>query len=184
MSLLWELIDERAVSSALDAEIRSLLVAAYPQYADIFTQASYWGSQPEYRLVGRDPRSRHLLAHLECGPRNIWVAGQGVRILGIGAVAVHPSAQRCGYGREMFRQLGHSLSGSVDADFGLLQCRPAVAPFYRRSGFIQVPQPCTSIDPDSGIWETYSGPVMVLPLRKTMACWPVGGDVNLRGQPW
>lgn len=69
-------------------------------------------------------------------------------------------------------------------DFGFLECREAVAGFYERVGFNRVRQACTSLDPESLDWETYDGPVMVLPLTKPMATWPTAGDINLRGMSW
>jgi nodulation protein A len=169
--------------AGLQGEVRELLVTAFPAHAEFFQKNSYRGSIPEYRLVGRDGVGK-LVAHLECGPRVALVANQHIRILGIGAVAVHPAHQGQGLGREMFSYLRASAIEQELADFGHLQCREAVAGFYQSAGFERVAQPCTSIHYETGKLETYHGPVMALPLLLAMNRWPRGGVVNLQGLSW
>jgi nodulation protein A len=171
------------MSARLESEARELLVTAFPEYAEFFRTTSYRGSIPEHRLFGRD-RAGNLVAHLECGPRIALVAEQSVRILGIGAVAIHPAHQGQGLGREMFSRLRASAVERQLADFGFLQCREAVAGFYQRAGFERVAQPRTCIHHETDEPETYDGPVMVMPLQSGMDRWPRDGTVDLQGMDW
>jgi hypothetical protein len=84
----------------------------------------------------------------------------------------------------MFGALSQHAIRARLGDFGFLECREAVAGFYERVGFKRLRQACTSLDHESLAWETYVGPVMVLPLTKPMTAWPTAGDVNLRGMSW
>jgi nodulation protein A len=183
MHVQWSFFSESEMTEQLEGEIRRLLVAAFPQYADFFATRSYRGSMPEYRLIGRD-RAGTLVAHLECGARTALSGGQPVRILGIGAVATHPIAQGKGVGSAMFQALkGHATQLQL-ADFGFLECRDAVAGFYESVGFVRTGQPCTSIHYETHKQEKYEGPVMVLPLTKAFGLWPSAGEVDLQGMDW
>jgi hypothetical protein len=71
----WYVFGESEMTAQFEAEIRQLLVAAFPRHADFFATTSYRGSVPEYRLVGRDGAGT-LVAHLECGTRIARSAGQ------------------------------------------------------------------------------------------------------------
>jgi GNAT superfamily N-acetyltransferase len=117
MPLHWSFLSEPQMSARLESEARELLVEAFPQHANFFCTASYRGSVPEYSLLGR-AYSGSLCAHVECGRRVALVAGQPVRILGIGAVAVRPALQGQGLGREMFSELRAAALGGELADFG------------------------------------------------------------------
>jgi nodulation protein A len=183
MHVEWLFFPESEMTMQLEGEIRRMLVAAFPQYAEFFATTSYRGSVPEYRLIGRDDAGA-LVAHLECGTRMAISAGQPVRILGIGAVATHPVAQGKGVGYAMFQALkGHAKRLQL-ADFGFLECREAVASFYESVGFVRTGQPCTSIHHETHERVTYEGPVMVLPLLKPFSLWPSGGEVDLQGMDW
>lgn len=171
------------MSAELEGEVRELLVAAFPEHTEFFQKTSFRGSIPEHRLLGRDDAGK-LIAHIECGPRVALVADQHTRILGIGAVAVHPAHQGQGLGCEMFSYLRASAIQQELADFGFLRCREAVAGFYERAGFERVAQPCVCIHHETGGSETYGGPVMVLPLQLAMNRWPRGGGVDLQGMSW
>jgi GNAT superfamily N-acetyltransferase len=127
----WLALPEGKLSAGVEAEIRDLLVTAFPEFADFFSRSSYRGSVPEYRLVGRAATSE-LVAHLEFGCRQALVGTEPVGILGIGAVAVHPRAQGRGIGRRMFGALSQYAIQERLADFGFLECREAVSGFYER----------------------------------------------------
>jgi nodulation protein A len=183
MDLEWSFVRESELTVQLEGQIRRMLVAAFPQYADFFATTSYRGSVPEYRLMGRDGAGT-VVAHLGCGPRTALSAGQAVRILGVGAVATHPVAQGKGIGYAMFQALKQHAMQLQLADFGFLECGEAVAGFYESVGFVRTGQPCTSMHHETHEQQTYRGPVMVLPLSKKFSSWPVGGEVNLQGMDW
>jgi nodulation protein A len=183
MHLKWSFLRESEISEQLEVEIRRLLVAAFPQYADFFATTSFRGSIPEFRLLGHDEVGT-LVAHLECGTRVALSTGQPVRILGIGAVATHPLGQGKGVGYAMFQALKRQATQLQLADFGFLECREAVAGFYESVGFVRTGQPCISIHYETHELATYEGPVMVLPLAKAFSQWPTGGEVDLQGMDW
>jgi nodulation protein A len=183
MPLSWTFFAEASMTSSLEHEIRHMLVDAFPDYADFFATVSYRGSVPEFRLIGRQSDNA-IVAHLECGPRVIEVGQHLVRILGIGAVAVHPTAQGLGVGQQMFSELVASASEMGLADFGFLQCREAVAGFYQKAGFNRVYQLCTSMHHDTHEWETRDAPVMVMPIAKPITLWPSEGAIHLKGYSW
>jgi nodulation protein A len=180
---VWSFFAEADMTPALEAEIRAMLIAAFPQFADFFATVSFRGSVPEHRLVGRGSDGE-LVAHLEGGPREVLADGQPVRILGIGAVAVNPKVQGVGLGKEMFKVLRQHAIDNRLADFGFLQCHEAVADFYQSAGFCRVKQPCVSMHHETREWETHRGPVMVMPLTKPIGAWPSGGEVHLQGFSW
>jgi nodulation protein A len=183
MRVKWFFFHESEMTVELEGEIRRMLVAAFPQYADFFATTSYRGSVPEYRLIGRDGTG-NLVAHLECGTRIALCGGQPVRILGIGAVATHPIVQGKGVGYDMFQALKQHATQLQLADFGFLECGEAVAGFYESVGFVRTGQPCSSIHHETHERQTYRGPVMVLPIVKAFSLWPPGGEVDLQGMDW
>ncbi|GGL05335.1 GNAT family N-acetyltransferase [Deinococcus radiotolerans] len=167
----------------LEAGLRCLLIAAYPQFADFWAGASYWGSEPDWHLwlagVAGTP-----VAQLGCGQRVAEVGGRDVTLVGVGGVATHPACQGRGVGRRLLRALHAFLLTRPDVEFAFLQCREEVVPFYERGGFLRVPNAAHYLDPDEGQWVTDSGPTLILPVHAALAEWPVGETVNLRGTPW
>jgi nodulation protein A len=175
---------ETQFTPELERETRALLVQAFPAHAAFFAEHSYRGSVPEWRLVGRDTATGHLLTHLACGPREIAVGTQAVHILGIGAVAVHPAQQGRGLGRQMFEALGQAARQRRLAGFGFLECREAVAGFYQRAGFERMHQASSSEHHATRQRQTWRGPVMVMPLLQPLDAWPREGDIDLLGMDW
>lgn len=194
--MIWTFLHEAALASADEAAIRRLLVAAFPHHADFFYEHSFWGSPPEYRLIGREgdgpsrpdgqlvPRPRDILAHLGFGCRVARVGQTPVTIAGIGAVAVHPAWQGRKLGKEMFAELREFLRDETSVEFGFLECREVVVGFYEKAGLRRVYQAVYSQDPDTGIWLHNYGPVMVLPVHKRIQDWPKGEVIDLQGMPW
>lgn len=177
------LVPQADLSPRREAELRRLLVAAYPKHADVFTGASYWGSRPEQRLWLADGAGQ-IVAQLGFGRRHIRVGAQALLIAGIGAVAVHPDWQGQGLGRQLLAELQAILRVPVPVDFGFLQCRAEVVGFDERAGLVRVPQAVRYLDPDQRAWVTDNGPALMLPAVQAMVDWPEGGEIDLRGLPW
>ena len=178
----WKLIPEPELSPTLEADIQRMLVASFPDYVDFFTANSYWGTEPEFRLIAVD--DGQPIAHLEFGYRTITVGNFPVEIAGIGAVAIHPHHQGKKLGKAMFAQLRDHLLKNSNADFGFLGCHEQVVGFYAASGFHQVRQSVYNLNPDSKEWETYHGPTMVIPVHRSMHEWNSKGTIHLNGMPW
>lgn len=174
---------EPHVTPELDAAIRDLLVAAYPQHADVFSRHSFWGTVPEARVLLRDDTGA-LLAHLAYARRHVMVGPHEVLIAGVGAVCTHPRVQGRGLGKRLFQALLSDLRGNRPADFAFLGCREGVVAFYERCGFTRLTQRVRYLDPDDDGWVEHPGPNMLLPARAPLTAWPPAGLIDLRGLPW
>jgi len=177
------LLEEASLTLEDHERISSLLVAAFPQFAAIFQEKSFWGSVPQCRLL-LENSSGELLAHLEFGLRTIGVGEEEFTVAGIGAVATRPDVQRQHLGRTLFRHLHTLLLERFAVDFGYLGCREAVVGFYEKVGFVRFDQAVLELNPDSGELQESTYPNMVLPVRKPTRAWPGTGRVDLRGIPW
>lgn len=166
-----------------ERRIRTLLVSAFPQHAELFRRQSYWGSLPDWRLLLMDEHGRYV-AHAGFGVRRIVVGARSLQIAGVGAVCTAPDVQRRGLGRELFAQLHAFLLAQPGLDFAFLECREGIAGFYEAAGFHRVHQAVRCLDPDSGEWEKSTGPKMVKPVGKPLSDWPQEGLIDLRGMPW
>ena len=178
----WKLIPEPELSPALEAEIQTMLVAAFPEYVEFFTANSYWGSTPEFRLIAVE--NDKPVAHLEFGYRCITVEDVPFEIAGIGAVAIHPEHQGKKLGKTMFAHLKDYLLLNSRVDFGFIGCHDEVAGFYASSGFTRVNQSVYNLNPDSQKWETFHGPTLIMPIHKPLKEWNSKGMIHLNGMPW
>lgn len=175
------LVAEDQLDTADHRAIQNLLMAAFPQYTEIFNQVSYWGARPSYRLWIAT-QNGEILAHLDFECRQIVVDHKALWIAGVGEVATHPRFHRHGVGRALMYQF-HSTLLSMSIPFGYLQCRPAVIDFYVRVGWHLLTQTASYIDPDTNQLATYQGPSLVLPACATLNQWPTG-IIDLKGMPW
>jgi GNAT superfamily N-acetyltransferase len=176
------LVEEDQLLPTDHAAIQRLLVAAFPQHAEIFTQSSYWGARPAYRLW-LETSTGEILAHLDFEPRSILVGEAIQMIAGVGEVAVDPRFHKCGLGRLLMNELRKTLQKIVPVPFGYLQCRPAVADFYTQVGWHRIEQAARLLDPDTHQVIIYNGPSMVLPACASIKEWPEG-LIDLQGMPW
>jgi GNAT superfamily N-acetyltransferase len=175
------LVAEPDLTPEDDAAIRELLVAAFPRAADRFRRHSWWGSRPDHRLLL--VRAGRLVGHLDLERRVIEVGSADVLVAGIGAVAVHPDAQRQGLGRRLVEELLRVLLTEVPVSFGYLTTGPADAAFYTAVGLTRIEATVRYQDPDSGVWEVADPLNFVLPAGSPLSAWPPG-PIDLRGTPW
>lgn len=94
LTLHW--VDELAVDAPLDAELRPLLAAGFPDFADTFHARRYFKQLPHARLLARQGAA--LVGHLAVVHRMVGSAAGPQRILGLLDVVVAPERRRAGIG--------------------------------------------------------------------------------------
>jgi len=179
----FRLVHENDLGGSDRLHIRDLLTAAFPNHAALWRERDFWGGPLEHRLLLRDLSGR-LVGHLGFARRLIEVDGQCVKIAGIGAVAILPDFQGQGWGRRLLSRLGTHLAAEADVEFGFLQCRDIVVPFYEKLGFRRITQRVRSFDPQRSCWQTDDAAALILPVTAGIDRWPRDGIVDLMGMPW
>lgn len=177
-----KLIREDQLTIDENNRIKNLLVSAYPQYADIFSSASYWGARPQYRLL-IETQDGELVSHLDFESRAIQVGKHEILIAGVGEVATHPQFQNRGLGRMLMSELHSNLQAKTTVAFAYLQCRTAVLGFYTRVGWYEVTNQVQYIDPDTNQLTIGDSHSLILPVLETLDQWP-DGNIDLQGMPW
>ncbi len=180
-SYKFHLIAERDLTLADHQRISDLLVRAFPNDVEIFSQASYCFSLPDYRLLIDDEHGT-LIAHLDFEHRMIEVNGEEVYVAGVGEVATNPDFLRQGYGRKLLTELTAILTEDLPVDYGILQCSDTNALFYGQVGWHRLHQ-ALHYEYQGQFITVDDGDVMILPIRKTIDEWQEG-VINLRGQSW
>lgn len=165
------------------AAISALLVASFPEYADIFRVASWYGGRPDHRLWLEEPDGE-LVAHLDFGRRVIGVGDRDVLVAGVGEVATRPDRRGRDLGRRLMAELRRVLKAETPVGFGYLGCREEVAGFYERVGWHRIDQRTREIDPSSKQWTISEGPAFILPATEPLDAWPREGTIDLRGMWW
>lgn len=182
-SFTFHLVEESDLTDRHHARICRLLVNAFPQYADLFSVASYYYSLPEYRLWMEDEHG-NMIAHLDFERRMIGVNKVDVYIAGIGEVATHPDWQGKGIGRLLMQQLQTMLTDQFTVAYGFLGCREAVVGYYEKVGWHRVNQVVHEEDINSGETVVSHGPALIMPIHQTVDEWITEGIIDLRGLPW
>lgn len=179
----YQLVAEQDLTERHHQRICNLLVKAFPQYMELFSQVSYYFSVPEYRLWMEDEQGM-MVTHLDFERRMISVNGVDVHIAGVGEVATHPDYQNQGLGRLLMAQLKTILTEQLPVDYGILQCREEVTGFYQKVGWHRIEQAIHQQDIQTGDIQVNPGPIMILPIHKSTKYWIRDGIVDLRGLPW
>lgn len=98
--------------------ISALLIATFPDHADTFRAASWYGGRPDHRLwlEGSDGTP---VAHLDFERRLIGVGDREVLVAGVGEVATHPDRQGRGLGRRLMAELRRVLTRETPAASGI-----------------------------------------------------------------
>ena len=176
-------VAETELSTDDHAAISALLVAAFPEHADAFRTASWYGGRPDHRLWLEDLDGT-LMAHLDFERRLIGVGDREVLVAGVGEVATHPRRQGRGLGRWLMAELRRVLTAETPVGFGYLGCREEVVGFYERVGWHRIYQKTQEIDPGSREWTVSEGPTLILPAIAPLSAWPREGTIDLRGMWW
>lgn len=132
------------------------------------------------------PKDLHFLmevdgetvSHVGVLKHEVSVAGQLVKVGGVGGVVTIPACQKKGYARELMQHTARFFK-NWQVDAGLLFCLRRRVPYYESQGWQVVNQPVL-IEQPSG---EFASPleVMVLPLGGVV--WP-DGKVKLNSFPW
>lgn len=125
--LRFRFVVEREIKPSDHAAISALLVAAFPEHAEIFRTASWYPGRPDYRLWIEDLNGV-LVVHLNFEQRSVGVGDEEVMVTGVGGVAAHPRICR-------------------ETGFGYLGCREEVVDFYERADWSRIDQETREIDP-------------------------------------
>ena len=134
-------------------------------------------SAPDWRvLVWVEGRVVSQAAILERVGR---VAGQPVKLGGVGGVIALPEWRGRGLTGAAMRRAAEFMCRELGVEFGLLVCEEDVVAFYERLGWQVVEGPLTF--DQSGGKATWPAAVMVLPCGEKE--WP-GGTIDLCGLPW
>jgi hypothetical protein len=107
------------------------------------------------------------------------VAGNRVRVAGVGAVATNGSMHGRGYAQKTMRYAERFMCEEMKVEFGLLFCLNRLKPFYERQNWQLLQEPVEFDQPSGKMISPLN--VMVLPCRGQR--WPAGA-VDLDSQPW
>jgi GNAT superfamily N-acetyltransferase len=166
---------EIRVESALSNEQEAAILAL----GDIWESAHLglsWRPKEEHivRYVGGEFAAKaSILKH------SVMVNDRGVPVGGVGGVITMPAFQGEGHATAVLNYLANYLRCDLKLPFGMLFCRPALAPFYGRLGwkliedtvYIQQPQ------------RTMESPLPVMSASYSNEAWP-RGSVYLNSEPW
>jgi predicted acetyltransferase len=107
------------------------------------------------------------------------VAGQPVKLGGVGGVATFPNLQKQGLASAAMQKAARFMQESLIVDFGLLLCARETKPFYHKVGWQEVTGPLMFDQPQGMV--TFHEVTMILPCIKRD--WPPG-IIDLCGLPW
>jgi len=134
-------------------------------------------SEPDWRvLVWADGQVVSQVAILERVGR---VAGQPVKLGGVGGVIALPDWRGRGFTSAALRRTAAFMCQELRVEFGLLVCEEDVVAFYERLGWRVAEGPLTF--DQSGGKATWPAAAMVLPCGGRE--WPEG-VIDLCGRPW
>lgn len=118
-------------------------------------------------------------SHVGLIVHTVSVAGQTVRVAGIGGVATNGEMHGRGYAQKAMRFAEKYMCEELQVEFGLLFCLDHLKPFYERQHWQLVKDPVEFEQPTGKMFSPLN--VMVLPC--TARAWPPGA-VDLRSLPW
>jgi hypothetical protein len=120
-----------------------------------------------------------LVANAGVVARTVDVAGEAVKVIGIGAVVCRPEARGRGHATAAVAAALEHGSAATGDEYGLLFCLQRLVRIYARKGWelLRVP---VLIDQPTG---TVRAPLEVMIKPLTARPWP-GGEVRLNGRPW
>ena len=170
------MIGEVEIHSApeIDAALRETLEAWFKEQ---FGHVQYHWADPDwYVVVSCDGKPAGRAGIFE---RTISIDGIAVQVGGIGGVATRSEWRNRGVASRAMRSAADFIARKLHAPFGLLLCRPAVAPVNAKLGWEKVEGPTTFAQ--AGGLVTY--PDLTMALECGDARWPAG-PINLCGLPW
>ena len=168
----WRVRWEADLESAEHELLTEMLARAYPAHASLFTGGHSWsGARPEFRVVGYS--GAQPVAHLGVLRRYLRLPtlDDDILVADVGLVAVAPSEQKRGLGRQLLVHTAEILA-ELGTSYGFLTCRAEVVPFYETGGWQLINGQRTSMIDNANAVEIYEGPTMVLPVQSAIEAWP------------
>jgi GNAT superfamily N-acetyltransferase len=156
-------------SPALDQQLRDW-------FKDQFGQVRYSWAEPDY--YGVLTVEEQLAGRLAVFDREASAGSDIVRVGGIGGVATREQFRHRGIASAMLSRAAEFMKNDLRVEFGLLLCRPEVAPVYTMLGWIRVDGPTTFSQPNGTA--TYPNHTMILHFAERE--WPPGA-IDLRRLP-
>lgn len=149
-----------------------------------------WGEDifgSNYLNLTWKPKDLHIFLDVDDNPvthvgllqHTVTVAGQPLKVCGVGGVVTILDAQGKGYATRAMRHAASLMREQLDVAFGLLFCHGRLMPFYERLGWRKVKDAVEIEQPSGPITSPMN--VMILPCGKES--WPVG-PVKLNSLPW
>ena len=136
-----------------------------------------WATDRDWHvLVEMDDQ---LVSYLGIVERTCTADGRPVKLGGVADLVTRPEWRRRGLAGAALQRAMAFMRDNLDVEFGLLLCKRALVPYYRRFGWELVEGPLTFDQP--GGKATYREAAMVL--RCAGKDWP-GGTIDLCGLPW
>lgn len=179
----YHLVAEHDLTTEDHKCLRELLIKVFPSSTHIFSTASYYYAQPEYRLWMEDEHGT-MVAHLDFERRMIAVNDVDVYIAGVGEVATHPDYQGQGLGRLLMNKFKNILTEQFTVAYGLILCHDEVVEYYQKVGWYRVHQQLHEVDIHTGETQVRQSPVMIFPVHQSINEWIHAGSIDLRGLPW
>ena len=133
------------------------------------------------------PKDLHIIldvdgqaaSHVGLIEQTVNVAGQFVRVGGVGAVVTAGDLHGRGYAQKTMRYAEKVMCEDLNVEFGLLFCLDRLKPFYERQHWQLVSEPVEFEQPSGKMVSPFN--VMVLPCQGQT--WPAGA-VDLCSLPW
>ena len=168
---------DRDLSEAERGEMDRAVNAAFAAEVDGGDNDYVWVESNDWHVLVVE--AGQIVSHVAIVERTVTVAGQPVRVGGVGAVATLPEMQGRGLASAAMRRAAEFMLNPLDMDFGLLVCAPGTVPLYHRLGWQQVAGPLLVEQPQGKV--IFRDVTMILPCRKQV--WPEG-VIDLCGLPW
>jgi Acetyltransferase (GNAT) domain len=133
------------------------------------------------------PKDLHIIldvegkaaSHVGLVQQTVDVAGQPVRVGGVGAVVTAGEMHGRGYAQKAMRYAEKVMCEELNVEFGLLFCLDRLKPFYERQNWQLIHEP-VEFDQPSG---KMISPLNVLVLPCKGQTWPAG-EIDLCSLPW
>jgi predicted N-acetyltransferase YhbS len=177
--LVFEIIEEVAITPAQNREIKALLFEAFPDGRTAFAETRHWhGSAPQYSVIAR--RGGRVVGNAGIIVRDIRSGGTAVRVAGIQNLAVHPQERGKNLGGKLLSK-GMAEARRRGIDFGLLFCVPELRHYYHSNGWKKI---------DAAFTMLYQGRTCPIPgkniamIRELTDRRFPGGAVDLAGADW
>jgi nodulation protein A len=179
----FDLVAEGDLSLDDHEAIAAMLGLAFPDYDHWYAGARSWaGMQPELRVLARI--GDVVVAHAGLRRQFVTVGDADLQVTAVGMVAVSPILQGTGQGGELLRHVDEGLA-RLGSRFGLLESGEAVQGFYRRAGWLPLPDVTghyTAFSADgAGVLVSQDEGWLVRESGAGLAEWPAG-DLRWNGQ--